>query len=79
MTQRTEHRRHQALDPYLATNKVEDICRHLVGSKSWRDKWRARSDAQSPAWVRARSPRPKHSPTRTPAHVVRAIVSLHTT
>ena len=79
MTQRTEHRRHQALDQYLANNKVEDICRHLVCSKSWLYKWRARYDAQSPAWVRARSTRPKHSPTRTPDHVVRAIVSLHTT
>jgi transposase-like protein len=79
MTQRTAHRRHQALDHYLSTNKVEDICRHLGCAKSWLYTWRARYDAQNPAWGRARSTRPTHSPTRTPAHVVRAIVSLHTT
>ena len=79
MSQRTAQRRQQAIDQYLADDKVEDICRHLVCSKSWLYKWRARYDAQSPAWVRARSTRPKHTPTRTPEHVVRAIVSLHVT
>lgn len=79
MTQRTEHRRHQALDKYLANDKVEDICRHLLCSKSWLYKWRARYDAQNPAWVQERSTRPKHSPTQTPDHVAQAIVSLYDT
>jgi transposase-like protein len=79
MTQRTEHRRHQALDHYLANDKVEDICRHLGCSKSWLYKWRARYDATNPAWVQERSTRPKHSPTQTPAHVAQAIVALHST
>ena len=79
MTQRTAHRRHQALDRYLADDKVEDICRHLACSKSWLYKWRARYDATNPGWVRERSTRPKHSPTRTPEHVARAIVSLYET
>jgi transposase-like protein len=79
MSQRTAHRRHQALDSYLADEKIEDICRHLACSKSWLYKWRKRYDAATPAWVQERSTRPKHSPTRTPEHVTRAIVSLHET
>jgi len=79
VSQRTEHRRHQALDRYLADDKVEDICRHLACAKSWLYKWRKRYDAQNPAWVRARSTRPKHSPTQTPDHVAQAIVSLYDT
>jgi transposase-like protein len=77
MSQRTAHHRHQALDKYLADDKIEDICRHLACSKSWLYKWRKRYDATNPAWGRARSTRPKHSPTQTPEHVAQAIVSLH--
>jgi transposase-like protein len=76
MSQRAAHRRHQALDNYLADEKVEDICQQLVCSKSWLYKWRARYDATTPAWGQERSTRPKHSPTPTPAHVLQAIVSL---
>ena len=79
MSQRTEHRRHQALDKYLANDKVEDICRYLACSKSWLYKWRNRYDARNPAWVQERSTRPTHSPTQTPAHVVHAVVSMSVT
>jgi len=79
MSQRTAHRRQQAIDTYLADDKVEDLCRQRVGAKSWRYKWRDRSDAHHRAWGQARSTRPKHSPTQTPAHVARAIMSLHVT
>jgi transposase-like protein len=79
MAQRTAHCRRYALDKYLADDKVEDICRHLACSKSWLYKWRKRYDAANPAWVRERSTRPKHSPTRTPDHVAQAIVSLYET
>ncbi len=79
MSPRTAQRRHQAIDKYLADDKVEDICRQLAGSKSWLSKWRKRYDANNLAWVRARSTRPKHSPTQTPEHVAQAIVSLHVT
>ncbi len=79
MSQRTEHRRHQALDQYLADDKIEDICRHLACSKSWLYKWRNRYDATNAAWAQERSTRPKHPPTQTPEHVERAIVSLHLT
>jgi transposase-like protein len=77
MPQRTAHRRHQALDRYLADEKIEDICRHVACAKSWLYKWRKRYDAANPAWVQERSTRPQHSPTCMPAHVVQAIVSLH--
>ncbi len=77
MTHRTAHRRHQALDTYLGNDKVADICRHFLCSKSWLYQWRARYDAQNPAWVQERSTRPKHSPTQTPDHVAQAIVSLY--
>ena len=73
MSQRTAHRRQQAIDTYLADDKGEDICRHLVCSQSWLSTWRDRSDAHHLAWVQARSTRPTHSPTHTPAHVARAI------
>jgi len=79
MAQCTEHRRHHALDKYLADDKIEDICRHLACSKSWLYKWRERYDATNPAWGRERSTRPKHSPTHTPGHVAQAIVSLYET
>ena len=79
MAQRTAYRRHQALDTYLAEEKIEAICRHLTCSKSWLYKWRNRYDATNPAWVQERSTRPQHSPTQTPAHVARAIVFLHLT
>ena len=79
MSQRTAQRPQQAIDTYLADDKVEDICRQLVCSKSWLSKWRDRYDAPNLAWVQERSTRPKHSPTQTPAHVARALVSLHVT
>jgi transposase-like protein len=79
MAQRTAHQRRQALDYYLADEKIEDICRHLGCAKSWLYKWRKRYDAQNPAWAQERPTRPKHSPTQTPDHVVQAIVSLHVT
>ena len=79
MSQRTAQRRQQAIDPYLADDKVEDICRHLVGSKSWLYKWRHRYDAHNPAWAQERSTRPKSHPTQIPERIERAVVSLHLT
>jgi transposase-like protein len=79
MSQHAEHRRHQALNKYLADDKVEEICRQLTCAKSWLYKWRQRYDASNPAWLQARSTRPKHFPTQTPEYVARAIVSLHVT
>ena len=79
MSPRTAQRRQQAIAQYLADDKVEAICRQLVCAKSWRDKWRDRYEAHNLAWGQERSPRPQYSPTQTPAHGARAIVSLHVT
>src|SRR5437870_8231195 len=79
MSQRKEQRRKQAIDTYLAGDKVEDICRQLACSKSWLYKWRDCYDAQHPAWTQERSTRPKSHPTQTPEHVARGIVSLDET
>jgi transposase-like protein len=79
MAQHTEQRRHQAIDQYLAEDKVEDICRHLACSKSWLYKWRNRYDAHNATWAQERPNKPKSHPTQTPEHVERAVVSLHLT
>lgn len=76
MAQRTAHRRHQAIDTYLAADKVEDLCRQRVCSKSWLSTWRNRYDATKATWARERSTRPKSHPTPTPEHVAQAVVSL---
>src|SRR6266851_8665272 len=76
MSQHTEQRRKQAIDQYLAADKVEDICRHLACSKSWLSKWRNRYDVHHAAWAQERPKRPKSHPTQTLEHVERAVVSL---
>src|SRR5712692_1661997 len=62
MSRHTEQCRHQAINNYLAEDKVEDICRQLACSKSWLYKWRGRYDAQNPPWAQERSKRPKSHP-----------------
>ncbi len=79
MSQHTEPRRLQAINTYLADDKVEDICRQLACSNSWLSKWRGRYDAHHPAWAQERSKSPKSHPTHTPESVARAVVSLHLT
>jgi hypothetical protein len=79
MSQRTVHRRHQAIDTYLAEDKIEEICRQLACSKSWLYKWRNRYDATNAAWAQERPQRPKNHPTQTPEQVEGAVVSLHLT
>ena len=76
MSQHIEQRRHQAINHYLAEDKVEDICRQLACSKSWLSKWRGLYDAQNPAWAQERSKRPKSHPTQASESVERAVVSL---
>jgi transposase-like protein len=79
LSQRTVHRRHQAIDPYLAEDKIEEICRQLACSTSWLYKWRNRYDATNAAWAQEHPKRPKNHPTQTPEHVEGAVVSLHLT
>jgi hypothetical protein len=76
MSQRPAHRRHQALDTYLADDPGEDSCRPLACSKSWLSTWRHRYDATKATWAQERSTRPKSHPTQTPEHVEQAVVSL---
>jgi transposase len=77
MSQHQEQRRQQAMNKYLAADKVEDICRQLACSKSWLYKWRNRYDAPNAPWAQERSKRPKSHPTHTPEHVEQAVVALH--
>lgn len=77
MSQRTVHRRHQAIDPYRAEDKIEEICRQLACAQSWLYKWRNRYDAPNAAWAQAPPKRPKNPPTQTPGHVEGAVVSWH--
>jgi transposase-like protein len=79
MSPRTVHRRHQAIDQYLAEDKLEEICRQLACSKSWLYTWRNRYDATHAAWAQEHPKRPKNHPTQTPEHVAGAVVSLHLT
>ena len=79
MAQHTEQRRHQAIDHYRADDKVEDLCRHLACSKSWRYTWRNRYDANNATWAQERPKKPQSHPTQTPEHVERAVVSLRLT
>ena len=72
-------RRHQAMDPSLADDTIEDICQPLACAKSWRSPWRGRYNAPHPAWAQQRSQSPKSPPTHTPERVARAVVSLHLT
>jgi hypothetical protein len=76
MPQRTAHRRPQALDKYLAEDKLEASCRQLAGSKSWLYKWRKRYDATNAAWAQESPQRPTNHPTHTPERVAGAVVSL---
>ena len=59
-----EHRRQQAIARYLAGDNIEAICRDLHCAKSWLYKWKARYQADNPAWTTGRSTQPK----RTPSH-----------
>ncbi len=71
-----EDRRHQAMARYLAGDRIEDICRELGCAKSWLYKWRARYQANDPAWARERARRPRSNPRQTPDRIEEAIVHL---
>src|SRR6266446_729792 len=51
-----EHRRQQAIARYLAGDKIEAICRDMHCAKSWLYKWKARYQADDPAWTTGLSP-----------------------
>ena len=74
-----EDRRHQAMARYLAGDKIEVICRDLHCAKSWLYKWKARYQADNPAWVTSRSTQPQRKPSQTPPPVVERILTLSRT
>jgi len=74
-----EDRRHQAMARYLAGDKIEVICRDLHCAKSWLYKWKARYQADNPAWVTSRSTQPQRKPSQTPPPVVEHILTLSRT
>ena len=71
-----EHRRQQAMARYLAGDKIEVICRDLHCAKSWLYKWKARYQADNPAWATRRSTQPKRKPSQTPQPDCRAYSHL---
>ena len=74
-----EHRRQQALARYLAGDPIEAICRDLHCAKSWLYKWKARYQADNPAWATRRSTQPQRKPSQTPQPVVERILTLSRT
>ena len=74
-----EHRRHQAIARYLAGDKIEAICRDLHCAKSWLYKWKARYQADDPAWATERSTQPRRKPHQTPQSIAQRVIMLHQT
>ena len=74
-----EYRRQQAIARYLAGDNIEAICRDLHCAKSWLYKWKARYQADNPAWVTRRSTQPQRKPSQTPRPVVERILILSRT
>ena len=74
-----EHRRHQAIARYLAGDSIEAICHDLHCAKSWLYKWKARYQADDPAWATERSPQPKYRPRQTPQPIAQHVITLHQT
>jgi transposase-like protein len=74
-----EDRRQQAMARYLAGDKIEVICRDLHCAKSWLYKWKARYQADNPAWATRRSTQPQRKPSQTPQPVVERILTLSQT
>jgi transposase-like protein len=74
-----EHRRHLALTRYLAGDKIEAICRDLHCAKSWLYKWKARYQADNPAWTTGLSTQPRRKPRQTPPPIAQHVVTVYHT
>src|SRR6266568_9122371 len=74
-----EQRRKQAVVRYLAGDNIEAICRDLHCAKSWLYKWKARYQADNPAWTTGRSTQPKRTPSQTPQPIVQSVIMLYQT
>jgi hypothetical protein len=74
-----EHRRHLALARYLAGDKIEESCRDLHCAKSWLYKWKARYQADNPAWTTGLSTQPRRKPRQTPPPITQHVVTVYHT
>ena len=79
MAKAQAQRRQQAIERYLAGDRIEDICRELACSKSWLYKWRDRYQTTEPSWSEEQSRSPRTTPTKTPQHIAQVVVALHHT
>lgn len=79
MTPNAEHRRRQALERYIAGDKIDDICRQMSCSKSWLYKWKDRYRQDDPTWAQTRSRRPQIQAARTPPEIELAVAQLRQT
>jgi putative transposase len=79
MGQAQEHRRQQAITRYLAGDTIEAICRDLHCSKSWLYTWKARYQADTPAWTTGLSTQPRRKPRQTSQPIARHVVMLRRT
>ena len=77
MEQTPEHRRHLALARYLAGDKIEEICRDRHCAKSWLSKWKARYQADKPAWTTGLSTQPRRQPRQTPPPITQHVVTVY--
>ena len=74
-----EPRRQQAIARYLAGDNIEAICHDLHCVKSWLYKWKARYQADDPAWATGRSTQPRRKPRQTPQPIAQRVITLHQT
>ena len=77
MAKAQAQRRQQAIERYLAGDRIEDICRELACSKSWLYKWRDRYQATEPSWSEEQSRSPRTTPTKTPQRIAQVVVAHH--
>jgi putative transposase len=79
LSQPHAQRRKQAVASSLAGDKRADICQQTRGAKSWLYKWKARYQADDPAWATAMSSRSKMAATQTPDAIEQAVVARRQT
>ena len=79
MTQRHAQRRKQAIERYLAGDKIDDICRQMACSKSWLYKWKARYQPNAPSWASETSRRPKSQIHKTPSSIEQMVTQMRRT
>jgi len=75
MTRPQEQRRKQAVDRYLAGDKIEAICREMQCSTSWLYKWKHRYQPDDPGWATSRSTQPRHNPRQLPQSIQQRVVA----